>query len=280
MDRELVLAVLAVLFGGGAVLGSGWRAVRRHEIGDARYLEQVLWRDLWWPLLPLGAVLTALLGWALFEPADAEVPPLALVLASVPFFFLWARALVRAAKRTRMPRGDIAAFTVGLLRPRVVVSPSLVATLDAAALGAAREHELAHVRHHDPLRVWLVELAADLQWPWPAAQQRLLAWRVALELARDEEARHQGVDGADLAAAILAAARLSHGATAASVGLAEPTAIEERVRRLLSPLRPTQHHGFAERAAPVACMLVLLATCITGAMWGEDVVRGLFGGGS
>jgi bla regulator protein blaR1 len=45
------------------------------------------------------------------------------------------------------------AFCAGLLRPRVYVSSGTVALLDDAALHAVLEHELAHARRRDPLRL-------------------------------------------------------------------------------------------------------------------------------
>jgi beta-lactamase regulating signal transducer with metallopeptidase domain len=74
------------------------------------------------------------------------------------------------------------------LRPWVLSSPYLAKTLDDRTIEAALEHERAHARHHDPLRIWLAQLATDLQWPWPQAHKRFQLWILALELARDEEA--------------------------------------------------------------------------------------------
>lgn len=96
----------------------------------------------------------------------------------------------------------------GVLRPRILISPRLANALQDRELEAVVEHERAHARHRDPLRLWLAQLATDLQWPWPQARVRFRAWIHALELARDEEALARGVDGADLAAAILVSVRL------------------------------------------------------------------------
>jgi hypothetical protein len=277
VDRELVLALLAALFGGSAAWLGGSRPARRQNVEDAQHFERLSWRELWLPLLPPAAVLAALAGWALREPADAEALPPALVAASLPFLLVWARALARAMARLGAPHGGSPAFTVGLLRPRAVLSPRLAAALDVAALHAAHEHELAHVRRRDPLRVWLAELAADLQWPWPAAQARLGAWRRALELACDEEARRRGVDGADLAAAIVGAARLVVRPAPGTVGLTESSALDERVHRLLAPLPPAARRSLAERFLPALSVLGLLGACAAGAIWGEDAVRSLLG---
>jgi Zn-dependent protease with chaperone function len=276
VDRECVLALLVVLFGGAAALLGGAWPVRRQEVQDARRLERLRWRDVWVPLWPAAAVLTALVGWALMEPEPAEAPPPVLAVMALPFLLVWARALVQGIRRLRAPVGDTPAATVGLIRPRIFLSPRFVEALDAEALHAVREHELAHVRHRDPLRVWLAELAADLQWPLPAAQTRLVAWRRALELARDDEARRAGTDGADLAAAIVAAARIAR-RPVGGVALTDASAFEGRIRRLLDPLPPLEEPTRSERALSAFCAAGLLATCCAGLTWGESVVQGLFG---
>ena len=97
-------------------------------------------------------------------------------------------------------------------------------------------------------------------------------------MARDEEARRNGVSGADLAAAILASLRISRGAaslSAATLG-GDMSFVAERIARLLRPL---------EAAAPDArrsiLRLLALAGCVMSAVvlgteFGERVVRTLF----
>src|SRR6266478_2842093 len=110
--------------------------------------------------------------------------------------------------------------------------------LSEGQVNAVLEHARAHARHCDPLRIWLVQLATDLQWPWPQAHERLRRWLLALELARDEEARATGIEGTDLANAILASARFDQRVNlppqAALTG--EASALKHRIGRLLDPL--------------------------------------------
>lgn len=277
MDRELVLVVLALLFAGplfatcGAVVPS-----RTTRSPSAQRWEQRCWARLWLPLLPGGFVLAVLVGWALMEPASAEPVPRTMVGAAMPFVPIWCRALARAVRSALARPPGVAAGTVGLVRPRVVISERFSRALTARERDATRAHEIAHVRHRDPLRLLLAQLATDLQWPCPGAQARLDQWRRSLELARDEEARLQGADGWDLAAAILAAARLGphwRAGSTALVGGGVP--LEERIGALLAPLPRDD--------TPVAPSPVLLlsltaagmgAVCL-GATLGETVVRAL-----
>jgi hypothetical protein len=273
MNRELVLTVLALDLGGSAYLlgGIGTGAAgqwmrRRSRALDAPAesiaevstfeLERRAWRRIWAPLWPCLGVLAFLFGWAIHEPeGGAQALPVLAFLFALPFALLAVRAALRAvrsaAAAAKVAKAKPLAVTVGLWRPRTLISPILRDALDAAALAAVREHEAAHARHRDPMRVWLAQLVTDLQWPVPSARRRFSAWRVALELARDDEARSRGVDGGDLAAGLLAVARLGtvSGAEAeaedapvlAGVGLATDIAshaFAQRVSRLLVGEQP------------------------------------------
>jgi len=245
MDRELMLALLACLLCGPALLVAGAITLRLRPIEPARWLEQHAWRRLWLPLLPAGLVLAFLLGWAVQEPEDAEGAEPAMLLAAALFALVALRAAVRAVRALRPPPRGVIAMTRGLLRPRVFIAPELSARLDERALQAALEHEAAHARHRDPLRLWLAQIATDLQWPAAAARRRFADWRNALELARDAEACDR-VDGSDLAAALIEAARLSRAAAVpadadadAVLGLVTQAggagAFSDRIHRLLDP---------------------------------------------
>lgn len=239
MDRELLLLVLAMILCGPALFACGWWPSRDADDADALALEARRWRRLWLPLLPALVAVGALTGWALVEPASAEsMPPLA-VLVAAALAFVPVRALVRAC-RSATARRPAPAMTVGLWRPRIVLSAALESAVDGEVVDAVTAHEEAHARHRDPLRIWLGQLATDLQWPWPQARRRLESWLESLELARDDEARRRGADGPDLAAGILAAARLCGDAPAAvAAPLHRPTSsLSRRIDRLLAPLAP------------------------------------------
>ncbi len=291
MSREILLWMLSlVLVGGlnvacGAWLPGGLEPAGLPRLASAREAERKAWRSLWAPLVPGMLVLAFLLGWALQEPERAEALHAWAYLVATPFALLWARAAIRAW-RSGSARQVPVAGTVGLLWPRVVMSPDLRAAVDEHAYRAAVEHENAHVRHRDPLRLWGAQVATDLQWPAARARRRLAQWREVLELARDEEACERGVPGPDLAAAVLAAARI-HPApvTGAVVRLGERPAdgnepLRVRVGRLLG--EPSARDLATPRGSPlargvlahlgglVAVAALLIATL--GYLYGEAVV--------
>lgn len=276
MERESLLSVLIFLFSGLALQLFALLPTSRQGLTHAQEQEKRLWLHLWWPLLPPLFVAAWLCGWALSEPDPVpdRVGPLVL-LGSVPFVVIVFRALVRALWSLLRPMETPGIATIGLLRPRIQVSCEFTDLLDETALHAALEHERAHRRHFDPLRIWLAQVATDLQWPWPSAHRRFQDWLAGLECARDEEACGAGVDGSDLAAAILAAVRFrSHvGSRSCAHLTGDAAALKERIARLLHPLVPqpaTARSGLGRTTLFVAAG-ILLALAF-GIIFGEQVL--------
>jgi hypothetical protein len=268
MDRELVLVTLLCALCGPALLVASWLPLRLAPVVSARELEARAWRRLWLAMLPAALVLAFLIGWALQEPeASEEAAPLVLGTAVV-FGAIWIRAIVRAVRAVRHRPVDAVAMTTGLVRPRVSIAPALAVRLDDAALYAALEHEAAHARHRDPLRLWAAQIATDLQWPSRAARRRFDDWRKALELARDAEACEH-VDGSDLAAALIEAARMTTVHDPAIAGLVTGAEFSDRIHRLLD--HPAETAPRRSWIPAVALAMVALAV-VAGSAFGEAVI--------
>jgi hypothetical protein len=273
VDRELVFAGLAIIIGGLTLLVAAPWPQRIARRTSARQWERAAWRALWWPSLPVVLVISVLIGWALMEPAtsDEPLPGSALVFATI-VLALWLRAAVRAVRALQaQARTPLAAGTIGLWRTRIVVSAGLAAQLDVDALAAVMAHERAHVRHRDPLRIWLAQIVTDLQWPWPAARERFDAWRQILELARDEEARLGGAEGDDLAAAVLLVAHMQAPCTAAATLIDTPCGIEERISRLLAPVATEDEPVTAPHMLALASLSLL--GVVSGIRFGDSLVQ-------
>ena len=280
MSRELVLATMVlVLCGTGAWLASwlpGAMQAGDRSAQSGRQIEAAAWRRIWLTMLPAGVALATLFGWALQEPGETDerlLPTAAFV--AIPIGVLWLRCAVRACLALRSPREAPPIATVGLLTPEVIVTEEVRDTLDPAALAAALAHERVHARHRDPLRIWLAQIATDLQWPSPSARRRFEHWLTSLELARDEEARLDGAAGEDLAAAVVTVARMPWHAPAGPVaGLTgAETSLASRVHRLLAPV-PLDEGGRSV-LLPLAVLAVLVAGVAVGIAYGDDVLRAL-----
>jgi Zn-dependent protease with chaperone function len=238
VERESLLATLIVLLGGLALrLFAVWPG-RIDRRSASRQLERQSWLALWWPAAPALTVAAWLCGWALSQPdpVPGHVGRL-IFFAAGPFAIVGGRAVLRAAWSLCHSPHRYGIVTVGLVWPRIVVAPEFANTLDEPAMRAALAHERTHVKHWDPLRIWLAQFVTDLQWPSAAARRRFMGWLATLENARDDEARAGGVEGADLAAAVLGSVRFQLRIfPAAATLIGQPEALPARIARLLRPL--------------------------------------------
>ena len=277
MERESLLTVLMILLGGMALqlISAGLSTHSRSK----RFLEpeRVAWFRLLRPLIPALLVAACLCGWALSQPDPVpdRVGPL-LFIVCVPFGLIGVRAILRAGWSLLRSPNRLGIATIGLIRPRIVIAPALARFLDDRAMRAALAHERAHVRHLDPLRIWIAQFVTDLQWPWSSAQRRFETWLAVLEHARDDEARAEGVDGADLAAALVASIRFhrdSNGGICAPL-IGNRSALEERIARLLQPLASPSDNAPTTLQVAVLLTLALVVAVALGALYGERLVVG------
>jgi BlaR1 peptidase M56 len=279
VSRDLVVASLVLVFLAVGVALAGWiPPAGRAASGSSQSgwdLERSRWRSLWAPALVPAIAIATTFGWRLQEPPVTDEPLTRVVLLFViPAAVIAVRALWRAFLACRRPLVPPPIATMGLLRPRIVVSTKLDSVLDPAAMDAAMAHERAHARHFDPLRIWIAQMVTDLQWPSPFARRRLDAWLSALEIARDEEARRGGALGEDLAAAVVAVARMHVFSTGAAAGLTgTEAALAARVHRLLAPL-PTASWRRA-LLLPTCVSLAIAMGVLFGATHGDSFVRAL-----
>jgi len=279
VSRDVVLlTTLLVLCSAGTWVLS-WVPARlpaESRFVSGRRLERRSWRHLWFPVLPAAVVLATMCGWALQEPSVTDEPLRGTaVLVALPFALLWLRCVWRAGLALRRPRSMPALATHGLLRPRIAIAERLRSALDPAALAAAIAHEEAHVRHFDPLRIWLAQIVTDMQWPSPTARRRLDQWLSALELARDEEARIEGTSGADLAAAVVAVAKMTPsrmGAHAVAGLTGAEASLASRIHRLLDPVPPDQRRP---SLIPLAVIASLVVGIVVGVEFGDSLLRAL-----
>jgi Zn-dependent protease with chaperone function len=152
-----------------------------------------------------------------------------------------------------VPASVAVCHAVGLLRPRVVVSQSVVDGLAGAELRAVVAHERAHLDRADPRWSALLAVAGCLAplggWWWAAT------WREASEEAADDVAASV-TDGPTVAQALVSVARM-HLPTVPGFAFGA-TGLERRVVRLLEG--PAAPRG--SRASLGALGMVVLAALV------------------
>jgi beta-lactamase regulating signal transducer with metallopeptidase domain len=146
-------------------------------------------------------------------------------------------ALVRGSGRLEgglIPSSTPLSVTAGLFRPLVLVSTSLRERLRPDVLAVVLEHERAHARRRDPLRLVAAALLSAGHLP---GTRRLLLCDLALacEQAADDEAAKIVGDRVRVAEAIVAVERVmgsSHPGLAAAMGMDGASTVA-RVEELL-----------------------------------------------
>lgn len=161
----------------------------------------------------------------------------------------WERRAVLSLVRTGRPRAGgsgVVEFdsavpicvTLGLRSPNIFVSSAAMRALGPADLGAALEHERAHVMRRDDLALLAGRVAALLHVP-PYGRKLLARWQQESEIVCDAIAARRTGAPADLAGAIVrfhrALVDLRRAAPSAGACLCQTSAtvLDRRVRALL-----------------------------------------------
>lgn len=104
-----------------------------------------------------------------------------------------------------------AAFTHGLLRPRIYISTGLINGLSREELRAVLRHELHHKRRFDPLRFFLLSYLKDTFFYIPVVKYSIDRIRVRKEHEADDAAAPSLKEGLSLAGALVKVAAFNNG---------------------------------------------------------------------
>lgn len=188
------------------------------------------------------------------------------------------RELYRHASGTREPRSGAKLFISdapiacvlldGILKPRLLVSRSVVSRLTNDEFDRAVAHELAHHRARDNAKRRLMTFAPDLVSGTSLARELEAAWKHAAELEADAAAAETEAEAVALASALVKVARLAEGKRCLDYGRAafhDGTPVATRVRALCE--RETFDAGRVGRGnmLRIAAMLALASSLALGA---------------
>lgn len=128
------------------------------------------------------------------------------------------------------------AFAMGLVRPRIVISTGLIDMLDEQELQAVIYHERFHQMHGDPLKTFLLSLAASVMWYLPILKSSQHNYKIIREVLADKYAIGKQGASVYLGGALL---KLLQSKTAAAVPMAHvsfaDTSVNYRIRHILEP---------------------------------------------
>lgn len=132
-----------------------------------------------------------------------------------------------------------AAFTMGLWKPRIVLSSALLSVLDKYEEEAVIYHEAYHMKHYDPLKTWLLRMCATLLFYLPVLRHITNHYKIAREILADNEAIHRAGSPVGIGSALLKLLSMTPANTrlvssAACSSFAE-TSINFRISRILDP---------------------------------------------
>lgn len=177
---------------------------------------------------------------------------------------------------TRLPRGctlalaagaDSPAFTLGLWRPWICLSPGLLRDLNPEELRATILHEAAHVERRDPLRLFCVRFACDFLWFLPASRWIGRLFEDGVERAADDRALAMSAVPLELAGAIVKTAQRMGRVARLASALSGTAAVAARVERLLDSRQQAAVRPPAGLlVASAAALMFILAATLTPAM--------------
>lgn len=160
------------------------------------------------------------------------------------------------------------AFTLGLLRPKVVMSSALIDALTSEELSVVQRHEQAHQQHRDPLRLWVFNLVLCVFIP-KVRTHLYKAMELTLEQLADERVVQASTTPVLIAQTLVKVNRLTARFLAQQPALTVchfgASAIEQRIEQLMSA-KPG-------RAFPLLASLICIGLLLTLTLGGADALH-------
>ncbi|MEF2964796.1 M56 family metallopeptidase [Paenibacillus sp. M1] len=150
---------------------------------------------------------------------------------------------------------DSIAMTIGLARPRIVLSTGLIGELSDRELHAVIAHEKYHLRRRHPLAIFLLSLVGIAFWYIPIYRWFIGKYKMLIELRADRHAIDATGGVTDLGSALLVMLKRGQPSPTAlsSVSFAE-NAINLRLKLLLDP-----HFKPSFRPPLIPCLVSVFA---------------------
>ncbi|MFN3648230.1 MAG: M56 family metallopeptidase [Armatimonadota bacterium] len=157
----------------------------------------------------------------------------------------------------RLPSSWPGCFTLGVARPRIVITSALWEQLDPEELAVVLAHEEAHLRRRDRLVETSLACFYALV-PLPGTGRLLRDWRRSAERACDAHAAAVVSSREDVAATLLRVAQLSQPMPGPLVGASAFAEAEDDLEGRVAALLQRPEHRAALPLAPLGVSLVVM----------------------
>lgn len=146
------------------------------------------------------------------------------------------------------------AYTVGFLKPIIVISTNLVELLDKSELEAVIHHESAHQKYNDPFKVFVLQLISEVMWYIPLTTWCYENYKIMVELVADEYAVNRMGSQVGLGSALLKLIKtcIHNRSTAPVLVPFSDGTVNFRIKQLLEP----------EFSIPVKCPLLSIIVSV------------------
>jgi len=128
------------------------------------------------------------------------------------------------------------AFTMGFLKPKIILSTGLLQLLDKTELDAVILHELYHQKHGDPVKTFVLHLLATVMWYLPIINCLMQKYKMIRELLADQYAVNEQGTPTHVGSALLKLLKKGQATPLpfSHVSFAD-TSINYRIKQLLDP---------------------------------------------
>lgn len=133
-----------------------------------------------------------------------------------------------------LPTAEVAAFTIGLFRPKVVMSEGLLQTFSDEEIDAIIFHEEYHQNKWDPLKLFCFTLLAEGMMYIPILKELLQRYHTYQELAADKYAMQKMESSFELGSALLKLIKIKTMENRCVTASFAKTAINLRIEQVLN----------------------------------------------
>lgn len=150
-----------------------------------------------------------------------------------------------------------AAFTMGFIRPKIIITTGLYHLLSQEELEAVVVHEVYHKENRDPLKVFLLSLSSSVLWYIPIQKWFYRQYKVVQEVLADEFAIQRQGTVVHLGSALVKMVRVGKQEKMPFTFVSfATTAVDLRIESILNPV-----HEFRLRLPIKTVFLSLIVFC-------------------